>query len=157
MVIYEPDGGFFGLFFGPFSGPFSGILRLFLRPFSGLSPVYSLVYSLAYVLSKKQPDISVRPQRIFHHPITGSVLSFFNKFMESRNPPQSPVIPAPWPPYGLCHGFSQGVEETSRFSSPGISTLSSASKSPSPNSSAPPYPYLHPINAVSLAFAASLS
>ena len=123
-----------------------------------LSPVYSLVYSLAYVLSKKQPDISVRPQRIFHHPITGSVLSFFNKFMESRNPPQSPVIPAPWrPPYGLCQGFSQGVEETSRFSSPGISTLSSASKSPSPNSSAPPYPYLHPINAVSLAFAASLS
>ena len=126
-----------------------------------LSPVYSLVYSLAYVLSKKQPDISVRPHRIFHHPITGGVLSFFIKFMESRNPPQSPVIPAPWPPYGLrhgfSHGFSQGVEETSRFSSPGISTLSSASKSPSPNSSAPPYPYLHPINAVSLAFAASLS
>lgn len=126
-----------------------------------LSPVYFLVYSLAYVLSKKQPDISVRPQRIFHHPITGGALSFFNKFMESRNPPQSPVIPAPWPPYGLrhgfSHGFSHGVEEASRFSSPGISTLSSASKSPSPNSSAPPYPYLHPINAVSLAFAASLS
>ena len=154
MVIYVSDGGFSGLFFGLFFGPFSG-------PFSGHSPVYSLVYSLAYVLSKKQPDISVRPQRIFHHPITGGVLSFFNKFMESRNPPQSPVIPAPWPPYGLRHGFShgfrQGVEETSRFSSPGISTLSSASKSPSPNSSAPPYPYLHPINAVSLAFAASLS
>lgn len=154
MVIYVSDGGFSGLFFGLFFGPFSG-------PFSGHSPVYSLVYSLAYVLSKKQPDISVRPQRIFHHPITGGVLSFFNKFMESRNPPQSPVIPAPWPPYGLrhgfSHGFSQGVEETSRFSSPGISTLSSASKSPSPNSSAPPYPYLHPINAVSLAFAASLS
>ncbi len=157
MVIYEPDGGFFGLFFGPFSGPFSGILRLFLRPFSG--PFSGLFFSLFSGLCsvKKQPDISVRPQRIFHHPITGSVLSFFNKFMESRNPPQSPVIPAPWPPYGLCHGFSQGVEETSRFSSPGISTLSSASKSPSPNSSAPPYPYLHPINAVSLAFAASLS
>ena len=123
--------------------------------------VVSPAYSLAYVLSKKQPDISVRPQRIFHHPITGGVLSFFNKFMESRNPPQSPVIPAPWPPYGLRHGFShgfrQGVEEASRFSSPGISTLSSASKSPSPNSSVPPYPYLHPINAVSLAFAASLS
>ena len=154
MVIYVPDGGFSGLFFGLFFGPFSG-------PFSGHSPVYSLVYSLAYVLSKKQPDISVRPHRIFHHPITGGVLSFFIKFMESRNPPQSPVIPAPWPPYGLrhgfSHGFSQGVEETSRFSSPGISTLSSASKSPSPNSSAPPYPYLHPINAVSLAFAASLS
>ena len=154
MVIYVSNGGFSGLFFGLFFGPFSG-------PFSGHSPVYSLVYSLAYVLSKKQPDISVRPQRIFHHPITGGALSFFNKFMESRNPPQSPVIPAPWPPYGLrhgfSHGFSQGVEETSRFSSPGISTLSSASKSPSPNSSAPPYPYLHPINAVSLAFAASLS
>ena len=154
MVIYVSNGGFSGLFFGLFFGPFSG-------PFSGHSPVYSLVYSLAYVLSKKQPDISVRPQRIFHHPITGGVLSFFIKFMESRNPPQSPVIPAPWPPYGLrhgfSHGFSQGVEETSRFSSPGISTLSSASKSPSPNSSAPPYPYLHPINAVSLAFAASLS
>ena len=126
----------------------------FLRPFSGL--FFSLFSGLCSV-KKKQPDISVRPQRIFHHPITGSVLSFFNKFMESRNPPQSPVIPAPWPPYGLCHGFSQGVEETSRFSRPGISTLSSASKSPSPNSSAPPYPYLHPINAVSLAFAASLS
>lgn len=154
MVIYVSNGGFSGLFFGLFFGPFSG-------PFSGHSPVYSLVYSPAYVLSKKQPDISVRPQRIFHHPITGGVLSFFIKFMESRNPPQSPVIPAPWPPYGLrhgfSHGFSQGVEETSRFSSPGISTLSSASKSPSPNSSAPPYPYLHPINAVSLAFAASLS
>lgn len=154
MVIYVSNGGFSGLFFGLFFGPFSG-------PFSGHSPVYSLVYSLAYVLSKKQPDISVRPQRIFHHPITGGVLSFFNKFMESRNPPQSPVIPAPWPPYGLRHGFSQGfrqgVEEASRFSSPGISTLSSASKSPSPNSSVPPYPYLHPINAVSLAFAASLS
>ncbi len=154
MVIYVSNGGFSGLFFGLFFGPFSG-------PFSGHSPVYSLVYSLAYVLSKKQPDISVRPHRIFHHPITGGVLSFFIKFMESRNPPQSPVIPAPWPPYGLrhgfSHGFSQGVEETSRFSSPGISTLSSASKSPSPNSSAPPYPYLHPINAVSLAFAASLS
>lgn len=150
MVIYVSDGGFSGLFFGLFFGPFSG-------PFSGHSPVYSLVYSLAYVLSKKQPDISVRPQRIFHHPITGGVLSFFNKFMESRNPPQSPVIPAPWPPYGLRHGFSQGVEEASRFSSPGISPLSSASKSPSPNSSEPPYPYLHPINAVSLAFAASLS
>ena len=157
MVIYEPDGGFFGLFFGPFSGPFSGILRLFLWPFSG--PFSGLFFSLFSGLCsvKKQPDISVRPHHIFHHPITGSVLSFFNKFMESRNPPQSPVIPAPWPPYGLCHGFSQGVEETSRFSSPGISTLSSASKSPSPNSSAPPYPYLHPINAVSLAFAASLS
>ena len=154
MVIYVSNGGFSGLFFGLFFGPFSG-------PFSGHSPVYSLVYSLAYVLSKKQPDISVRPHRIFHHPITGGVLSFFIKFMESRNPPQSPVIPAPWPPYGLrhgfSHGFSQGVEKTSRFSSPGISTLSSASKSPSPNSSAPPYPYLHPINAVSLAFAASLS
>ena len=153
-MIYVSNGGFSGLFFGLFFGPFSG-------PFSGHSPVYSLVYSLAYVLSKKQPDISVRPHRIFHHPITGGVLSFFIKFMESRNPPQSPVIPAPWPPYGLrhgfSHGFSQGVEETSRFSSPGISTLSSASKSPSPNSSAPPYPYLHPINAVSLAFAASLS
>ena len=146
MVIYVSDGGFSGLFFGPFSGH---------------SPVYSLVYSPAYVLSKKQPDISVRPQRIFHHPITGGALSFFNKFMESRNPPQSPVIPAPWPPYGLRHGFSHGfrpgVEEASRFSSPGISPLSSASKSPSPNSSEPPYPYLHPINAVSLAFAASLS
>ena len=154
MVIYVSNGGFSGLFFGLFFGPFSG-------PFSGHSPVYSLVYSLAYVLSKKQPDISVRPHRIFHHPITGGVLSFFIKFMESRNPPQSPVIPAPWPPYGLRHGFShgfrQGVEEASRFSSPGISTLSSASKSPSPNSSVPPYPYLHPINAVSLAFAASLS
>lgn len=154
MVIYVSDGGFSGLFFGLFFGPFSG-------PFSGHSPVYSLVYSLAYVLSKKQPDISVRPHRIFHHPITGGALSFFNKFMESRNPPQSPVIPAPWPPYGLRHGFShgfrQGVEEASRFSSPGISPLSSASKSPSPNSSEPPYPYLHPINAVSLAFAASLS
>jgi len=88
MVIYVSDGGFSGLFFGLFFGPFSG-------PFSGHSPVYSLVYSPAYVLSKKQPDISVRPQRIFHHPITGGVLSFFNKFMESRNPPQSPVIPAP--------------------------------------------------------------
>ena len=40
MVIYEPDGGFFGLFFGlffvPFSGPFSG---LFFSLFSGLCSV----------------------------------------------------------------------------------------------------------------------
>ena len=133
-----------------FSGSFSGHSP-------ALSPVYSLVYSLAYVLSKKTaghlcPAASHIPSS-YHRQCP----LLFNKFMESRNPPQSPVIPAPWPPYGLCHGFSQGVEETSRFSSPGISTLSSASKSPSPNSSAPPYPYLHPINAVSLAFAASLS
>ena len=74
MVIYVPDGGFFGLFFGlffgPFSGPFSG---LFSGPFSGL--FFSLFSGLCSV-KKKQPDISVRPQRIFHHPITGSVLSF---------------------------------------------------------------------------------
>ena len=44
MVIYVPDGGFFGLFFGPFSGPFSGILRPFLRPFSG--PFSGLFFSL---------------------------------------------------------------------------------------------------------------
>lgn len=154
MVIYEPDGGFFGLFFGLFFGPFSG-------PFSGhspaLSPVYSLVYSLAYVLSKKTAGHLCPAAAHIPSSYHRQCPLLFNKFMESRNPPQSPVIPAPWPPYGLCHGFSQGVEETSRFSSPGISTLSSASKSPSPNSSAPPYPYLHPINAVSLAFAASLS
>ena len=154
MVIYEPDGGFFGLFFGLFFGPFSG-------PFSGhspaLSPVYSLVYSLAYVLSKKTAGHLCPAAAHIPSSYHRQCPLLFNKFMESRNPPQSPVIPAPWPPYGLCHGFSQGVEKTSRFSSPGISTLSSASKSPSPNSSAPPYPYLHPINAVSLAFAASLS
>ena len=81
MVIYEPDGGFFGLFFGlffgPFSGPFSGILRLFLWPFSGpFSGLFFSLFSGLCSVKKKQPDISVRPQRIFHHPITGSVLSF---------------------------------------------------------------------------------
>lgn len=146
MVIYVPDGGFFGLFFGPFSGHSAA-----------LSPVYSLVYSLAYVLSKKTAGHLCPAAAHIPSSYHRQCPLLFNKFMESRNPPQSPVIPAPWPPYGLCHGFSQGVEETSRFSSPGISTQSSASKSPSPNSSAPPYPYLHPINAVSLAFAASLS
>lgn len=133
-----------------FSGSFSGHSP-------ALSPVYSLVYSLAYVLSKKTAGHLCPAAAHIPSSYHRQCPLLFNKFMESRNPPQSPVIPAPWPPYGLCHGFSQGVEETSRFSSPGISTLSSASKSPSPNSSAPPYPYLHPINAVSLAFAASLS
>lgn len=157
MVIYEPDGGFFGLFFGPFSGPFSGILRLFLWPFSG--PFSGLFFSLFSGLCSVKKTAGHLCPAAAHIPSSyhRQCPLLFNKFMESRNPPQSPVIPAPWPPYGLCHGFSQGVEETSRFSSPGISTLSSASKSPSPNSSAPPYPYLHPINAVSLAFAASLS
>ena len=133
-----------------FSGSFSGHSP-------ALSPVYSLVYSLAYVLSKKTAGHLCPAAAHIPSSYHRQCPLLFNKFMESRNPPQSPVIPAPWPPYGLCHGFSQGVEETSRFSSPGISTLSSASKSPSPNSSEPPYPYLHPINAVSLAFAASLS
>ena len=132
MVIYVSDGGFSGLFFGLFFGPFSG-------PFSGHSPVYSLVYSPAYVLSKKQPDISVRPHRIFHHPITGGVLSFFIKFMESRNPPQSPVIPAPWPPYGLRHGFSHGSARVWR--KPAVSAARVSPRCPLP---ANPRPQTHP-------------
>ena len=51
MVIYEPDGGFFGLFFGLFFGPFSG-------PFSGL--FFSLFSGLCSVKKNSRTSLSGR-------------------------------------------------------------------------------------------------